>query len=434
MGFFLICLFSFLLFFLLIVIFQPSSLGSLNSDPLFDPSNSFSTIAEIHSPSATVVPTAVSPTPSLPSKPNGHSPLPSSPAILELRIVEDFNDTVLRCSALNSAPSALHSTTSFATISSTLYSPSNPHPDQVFNDSVSTLSTDLESPVGLSQTITTTTTTVSTISPGNQQHIPANPENLLPSSRTKSAQVFSVPIAKSQSPLIQSSNDVCLVTSPEPKFPATSPIFTSVPGRESPVIQSPSPPKPASPDITTPPVHSVSVPKISSLSAVLPEPVIVTTEPLYPMKPEAPALETSLDDALDNLLTMNVSKPEPESQNGATTVCKMNSVEHPQVIQGMHTAIDHRVMQLDMHRECTAGDGLLEDQSDCRSELLDWADMELKLSYDGADGSMTPMTEASWMDDSLTPSSCPGTPDAQMDLPTLHPVSTMDRISASGHV
>ncbi|XP_060787777.1 cyclin-dependent kinase inhibitor 1C-like [Neoarius graeffei] len=152
------------------------------------------------------------------------------------------------------------------------------------------------------------------------------------------------------------------------------------------------------------------------------------------MKPEAPALETSLDDALDNLLTMNVSKPEPESQNGATTVCKMNSVEHPQVIQGMHTAIDHRVMQLDMHRECTAGDGLLEDQSDCRSELLDWADMELKLSYDGADGSMTPMTEASWMDDSLTPSSCPGTPDAQMDLPTLHPVSTMDRISASGHI
>lgn len=152
------------------------------------------------------------------------------------------------------------------------------------------------------------------------------------------------------------------------------------------------------------------------------------------MKPEAPALETSLDDALDNLLTMNLSKPEPESQNGATSVCKMSSAEHPQVFQGTLVAMDHRVMQLDMHSESAAGDGLLEDQCDCRSELLDWADMELKLSYDGADGSMTPMTEASWMDDSLTPSSCPGTPDAQMDLPTLHPVCTMDRISASGHV
>lgn len=152
------------------------------------------------------------------------------------------------------------------------------------------------------------------------------------------------------------------------------------------------------------------------------------------MRPEAPALEHSVDDALDNLLTLNFSKPEAESQNVATSVCKMNLAEQPEVFEGMLVAVDRRMVQPDMHTESEAGNGLLEDQSDCRSELLDWADMELKLSYDGAEGSMTPMTEASWMDDSLTPSSCPGTPDAQMDLPTLHPVSTMDRVSASGHV
>ncbi|XP_026766544.1 mucin-17 isoform X4 [Pangasianodon hypophthalmus] len=430
---------------------NPSSLGSLNSEPLFDQSNSFSNVAEIHSSSAMIVPTAVSPAPNLPSKSNCYTPLPSPPVPLELHIVEDSNDTVLRSSALKPAPSPLHSTTSVSALSSPPFSPSNPHPDPVINDSVSMLSTELESLVGLSQTITTTTTTkVSTISHGNQQHLPANPQSLLSSSTTKSTLVFSVPVAKFQSPvsqpgnaktshkdnslIIQASNDVCLETSPELKSAATSPISTSVPVSESPIVHSPSPPKPASPYITTTPISSVAVPKTSSLSAVLPEPVAVTTKPLSPMRPEAPALEPSLDDALDNLLTMNFSKPEAESQNVATSVCKMNSTEHPEVFEGTLVAVDRMVVQPDMHTESDAGDGLLEDQSDCRSELLDWADMELKLSYDGADGSMTPMTEASWMDDSLTPSSCPGTPEAQMDLPTLHPVSTMDRISASGHL
>lgn len=175
-------------------------------------------------------------------------------------------------------------------------------------------------------------------------------------------------------------------------------------------------------------------PKTSSLSAVLSEPVTVTTKTPPLMRPEAPALESSLDDALDNLLTMNFCKPEAESQSVvAPSACKKNSETQPDGIEGMAVAMGHGVLQPDMQTESEAGDGLLEDL-DCRCELLDWADMELKLTYDGADGSMTPMTEASWMDDSLTPSSCPGTPDAQMDLPTLHPVSTMERVSASGHV
>ncbi|TTP43320.1 eIF-2-alpha kinase activator GCN1 [Bagarius yarrelli] len=112
----------------------------------------------------------------------------------------------------------------------------------------------------------------------------------------------------------------------------------------------------------------------------------------------------------------------------------MNPAEHTEVFDGTLVSVDSRVVQSDMHTGSEGGDGLFEDQSDCRSELLDWADMELKLSCDGADGSMTPMTEASWMDDSPTPSSCPGTPDAQMDLPTLHPFNAIDKISASGHI
>lgn len=46
---------------------------------------------------------------------------------------------------------------------------------------------------------------------------------------------------------------------------------------------------------------------------------------------------------------------------------------------------------------------------------------------------LTPMTESSWMDECFTPSSCPGTPDATLDLPLQQP-SAVERLSASGQV
>lgn len=49
------------------------------------------------------------------------------------------------------------------------------------------------------------------------------------------------------------------------------------------------------------------------------------------------------------------------------------------------------------------------------------------------EGTLTPMTESSWIDECFTPSSCPGTPDATLDLPIQQP-SAVDRLSASGQV
>ncbi|XP_028302068.1 paxillin a isoform X2 [Gouania willdenowi] len=46
---------------------------------------------------------------------------------------------------------------------------------------------------------------------------------------------------------------------------------------------------------------------------------------------------------------------------------------------------------------------------------------------------LTPMTESSWMDDCFTPSTCPGTPDATLDLPMQQP-SAIERLSASGQL
>ncbi len=130
---------------------------------------------------------------------------------------------------------------------------------------------------------------------------------------------------------------------------------------------------------------------------------------------------------------MSFSRPENEAPITASAASRLTSEVHPEVYEDTVVAADRSKIHPDTHTESEMGDGLFEDQSDCRSDL-DWADMELKMAYEGPDGSMTPMTEASWMDDSLTPSSCPGTPDAQMDLPMLQMAGTMDKISASGHV
>lgn len=154
---------------------------------------------------------------------------------------------------------------------------------------------------------------------------------------------------------------------------------------------------------------------------------------LPPTTLESTTPEPSLDDALNKLLAMSFNKPEMTSPIPACAGSRLTSEVQPEIYEATIVATDRSEIHPDTNTESELGDGLLEDQSDCRSDL-DWADMELKLVYDGPDGSMTPMTEASWMDESLTPSSCPGTPDAQMDLSMVHSAGTMDRISASGHV
>ncbi|XP_047438876.1 titin-like isoform X2 [Mugil cephalus] len=49
------------------------------------------------------------------------------------------------------------------------------------------------------------------------------------------------------------------------------------------------------------------------------------------------------------------------------------------------------------------------------------------------EGTLTPMTESSWVDECFTPSTCPGTPDAVLDLPSQQP-SAVERLSASGQL
>ncbi|XP_063051948.1 mucin-5AC-like [Engraulis encrasicolus] len=219
------------------------------------------------------------------------------------------------------------------------------------------------------------------------------------------------------------------------------------------------------PSLSAPPVHSSyslpSAPKSSSL----PEATPPQSQPQP--QPAAPSLgytdpEPSLDEALDKLLAMSFSTPPPQHQQEkavnaglfSATRAPLGVSELPlgarqEVLEEPIQALDRRDVRPDTMQswatgppddgDTTDGDGTLDYQSDGRSEL-DWAEMDLKMAYEGegGEGTMTPMTEASWMDESLTPySSCPGTPDTQMlDLGVMGMVTplSVDRVSASGHL
>lgn len=383
---------SFIFFFPRRFALQPSSLGSLNSEPLFTQSSSIATtVVEIH-------PHPPHPSPPVRADlaPAHFSPPPSPPVAFELHIVEDSADPAL------------------ANLKSTMgsrASASQKFPREVPNGSAAVLTTELESLI-LTQTVTTSS------GPSHQDRFLLKPE---------SDPDFAVS-TDGKTPGGGKNHLFTPVASLEPAPAPSSPTSTSTVS-VSPVVKTPSLSKPS--DLTTPPFRSVSMSETCSVSESI---SVAAGSPLLPPPSglESVPVDHSLEDALDNLLAMNFSKPPPELSHVDPLPNPESHAE--EVYEDTVMAVDRRDVRPDTQADSEMGDGLLEDQSDCRSDLLDWADIELKLPYDGTDGSMTPMTEASWMDESLTPSSCPGTPDTQMDLPMLHPVGAMDRISASGHV
>ncbi|XP_023844247.2 proline-rich protein 36 [Salvelinus sp. IW2-2015] len=195
-----------------------------------------------------------------------------------------------------------------------------------------------------------------------------------------------VPIPKSLSPLP-------VAKSPRPVLVAKSPIPVSVAK------------SPTSKTITLP--QSASIDPFSPLKEKHPEtPAAQLAEP-----PTAcpdlgitwPCREPLLKDTLDRLLSFDFSLPERE-------------VEHAK-----ETHQDKEELY------AMAGD-----------KERTWEDKESinprhSTSLDGRERTMTPLNKASWMDDCLTPSTCPGTPETTLDLPLNQP-SAVERLSTSGQL
>lgn len=202
------------------------------------------------------------------------------------------------------------------------------------------------------------------------------------------------------------------LSSPVPK---TASPYTSVPKCSSPETL----PKNASPIVLPRLSSPVTVPKTET--AVLKSPALVSRK-IYSVQstnsPRASPIQ------LADVPTKSLSPPPSERQGGdildLTWPCRepllddaLNKLLTPDTTQPSENQPPAFIMPGDDYRSWEEEDGIYPDLS--------------------REGTLTPMTESSWMDECFTPSTCPGTPDAMLELPSQQP-SAVERLSASGQV
>eukprot|EP00064_Thunnus_orientalis_P011394 superscaffoldBa00001644_g11425 len=396
--------------------FKPTSLGSL-----LDPAGASSSSPQ--PPVSSSVTPVASPFLSLSHSSACASPLFSLPAGLELHIDEDASDLDLESAIDVSATLLSSQTNSLLLLTQAASSNSNllrnsPSPSNTTTPSLTSVNTVLDHKSSKSS------------SPSVEQVSPSATVCKLscaPETMSKGA----VPIHDLN--LNFSSSPPCKDLTPSisvPKTPSPLPAAVSI---------SPSPAnfssKTSSPSAISPSPLAFTSPTIHSRLLMEPTPTSQRASPLAVQQP--PMVEPSLDEALDKLLEMGFAQnhtaahvEEPQLQMEAQCLSRGVQEVHEELILPM----DRNSMQPDTFASTTntITDESVDGGTDGNVDL-DWADEELSMSFhDGLDGTMTPYTE-SWMDESMTPSTCPGTPDVGLDLPFLQPPS-MDRLSASGHI
>lgn len=301
-------------------------------------------------------------------------------------------------------------------------------------------------PVNSSLTSTAKSPSVSHFNSSLVQSPSPNPKSSVPASQSPEPKTPS-PVPRLSSPVPKTASPVpvpeisCTVSAPKSSSPETAPMSASpvpVPRFPSPVPKIGSPvllpnicssvsvPKSSSPETLPKNAGPVVLPRLSSPVAITANETLVRSPPVIrktftlagtssprasPLPPAAaqsnslssspsdkqgaeildlkwPCRDPVLDDALDRLLSPDSARAR-ENQTPAS------------LIPG------------DEDRSWEEEDGIYPDFS--------------------REGTLTPMTESSWMDECFTPSTCPGTPDAALDLPSQQP-SAIERLSASGQV
>lgn len=247
---------------------------------------------------------------------------------------------------------------------------------------------------------------------------------------------------KSPSPVPKSYSPVPINHSPEIK--TASPV--TVPSLSSPVPKTASPltvpnisspitiPKSATPETVPKNASPMPIPRLSSPVPKISSPVTVPKSETA--VPKSPALVTRKTYTVPGTsssraspvqlaaVPSNTSSPPSEKQKGEildlTWPCRepllddaLDRLLFPDSTQPTENQPPASFMPGDEDRSWEEEDGIYPDLS--------------------REGTLTPMTESSWMDECFTPSTCPGTPDAVMDLPTQQP-SAVERLSASGQV
>lgn len=256
------------------------------------------------------------------------------------------------------------------------------------------------------------------------------------------------PVPKSPVPVNHSPEAVTVARPSSPVPKSESPV--TVPDISSPVTV----PMSASPETVPKSASPVSIPRLSSPVPKIASPVTV---------PNISSSASVLKSSSPETLPMNASPVTLPSLSSPVTVPKSPAsvIRKKYTVPGTSSPRDSPVTlaavasnSLTSPTTEKQGGEMLDLTWPCREPLLDDALNKLLATQlsekqppedrsweeeDGIypdlsrEGTLTPMTESSWMDECFTPSTCPGTPDATLDLPTQQP-SAVERLSASGQV
>lgn len=254
---------------------------------------------------------------------------------------------------------------------------------------------------------------------------------------------LSSPVPKSVSP-VEVPNISSQITPPNSSSPETVPKSASpvsFPRLSSPVT------KTASPVVGPNACDSASVPKYSSPQTLptnagpvilprLSSPVLVTTSDTVVKSPASVTRKTYTVAGTSSptvspvplaALQSHSLSPPASGKQGGETLDLIRPCRDPFLDDALDELLSPNPTQLSEDQP--------PDSEIPGDENRSWEEEEEDGIYPdlSREGTLTPMTESSWIDECFTPSTCPGTPDATLDLPTQQP-SAVERLSASGQV
>ncbi|XP_049429655.1 mucin-4-like isoform X1 [Epinephelus fuscoguttatus] len=264
------------------------------------------------------------------------------------------------------------------------------------------------------------------------------------------------PVPKSPVPISHSPVTVPRLSSPVPK--SASPVM--LPDISSSVTA----PKSASPETVPKCASPVSIPRLSSPVPKIASPVTVPNISSSSGVPKSSSPETLPKNASPIILP-RLSSPVTVPKSPASVIRKSYTItgaSSPRASPVPSVNVPSNSLSSPLTQK--KGGEMLDVTWPCREPLLDEAldrllapdSTQLSMNQPPAsimpgdedrsweeedgiypdlsrEGTLTPMTESSWMDECFTPSTCPGTPDATLDLPTQQP-SAVERLSASGQL
>ncbi|XP_058487215.1 mucin-2-like isoform X1 [Solea solea] len=259
------------------------------------------------------------------------------------------------------------------------------------------------------------------------------------------------PISHSPEIAVKRSSPVTVLATTEAAPKTASPV--TVPRLSSPVPESASPvtvPKCASPVSLQRISSPVTVPNISCLSAS-PEKSPKNASPMIMARLSSPVIEPKSESAAHNSPASVIRKAytvaatsSPRASPVSPAMVRSHTLSPPNIKKQARevpysTWPCREPLLDDALDKLLASDSLLlgENQPPTSPMYGDedrfWEEEDGLYPDMSLEGTLTPMTESSWMDECFTPSSCPGTPDATMDLPVQQP-SAVERLSASGQL